>query len=274
MRNMFSLARVLLFALVYAVLDLAVRIFVRGQLTLDLFAWSFGGGILIALLLAWMLPKTELRRPDLIAVVWLFLFIVAKFSNLLEGYFFTAFYPSVSAFAGAVVSSLLTTLAYGIMAGALFHSETHNTSLASELSSYFKQRSHASWGWRVLLGAIAYFPVYFLFGALISPFVVPYYTNPSLGLKIPSFSVMIPLELLRGFLYVISLLSLFATIRAGRRTVFAAIASVLYVPGALVPLMAPNSLPAEILPFHLVEILADSIVYGAVITRLLSRNQS
>jgi hypothetical protein len=121
---------------------------------------------------------------------------------------------------------------------------------------------------------VGYFPVYFFFGALISPFVVPYYTNPSSGLKIPSFTVLIPLELLRGFLYVISLLSLFATIRASRRTVFAIIASFLYVPGALVPLMVPHSLPAEILPFHLVEILADSIVYGAVITWLLGRKSA
>lgn len=274
MRNMSFLTRVFLFALGYAVLELGVGLFVRGQLTLDFTAWSFAGGILIALLLAWMLPKTELRRLGLIAVVWPALFMVAQFNNMLEGYFFTSMFPSVFLFASRVFLSLLTTLVQAIMAGVLFLAEVPTRSLISEVSTYLDERKLASWAWRMVVASVAYFPVYFIFGALISPFVVPYYTNPSSGLKIPSFTVIIPLELLRGFLYVISLLSLFATIRASRRTVFAAIASVLYVPGALVPLMVPHSLPAEILPFHLVEILADSIVYGAVITWLLGRKSA
>jgi hypothetical protein len=274
MRNMSSLVSVFLFALGYAILELSVRLFVQDQLALDFVAWSFAGGILVALLLAWMLPETELRRLDLIAVVWLVLFIVARFNNVLEGYFFTSVFASVSVFVSEVFLSLLTTLVQAIMAGVLFIAEVPSRSLISDLSSYVEERKFVSWAWRIVAASIVYFPVYFIFGALISPFVVPYYTNPSSGLKIPSFTVIIPLELLRGFLYVISLLSLFATIRGSRKTVFAAIASVLYVPGALVPLMVPHSLPAEILPFHLVEILADSIVYGALITWLLSRKSS
>jgi hypothetical protein len=274
MRNKSSLGRVLLFALGYAVLELGVRLFGGGQIALDFLAWSFAGGILIALLLAWMLPKTALRRVDLIAVVWLVLFIVARFNNMLEGYFFTTVFASVSVFVSELFLSLLTTLVQAVMAGVLFPAGVPSRSLVSDLFSYVEQRQLASWTWRIVVSSLMYFPVYFVFGALISPFVVPYYTNPSLGLKIPPFAVIIPLEFLRGFLYVISLLPLLAAIRATRRTVFVTVASVLYVPGALVPLMVPHSLPAEILPFHLVEILADSIAYGAVITWLLSRKSS
>jgi hypothetical protein len=266
--------RVIIFALGFALLETGVRFLGGAQLGLADAAWSFVGGMFIALLFAWALPKTRLKTLDLIVLVWLALFVVQEFSNMLEGYFFTTYYPSVSVLVGAVFSSLLTTLVQGVMAGALFLPETHDRGLVSELSSYLKQRSPASWAWRIPVASLAYFPIYFFFGALISPFVVPYYTNPSFGLRIPPFTLMIPLEFLRGFLYVMSLLTIFAAIKTSRRTLSAVIAFILYVPGALVPLMLNRSLPPEIVPFHLVEILADSAFYGAVTTYLLGRKSS
>lgn len=266
--------RVLAFGLGFTLLEIGVG-FIRGaQLLLANVAWVLAGGLLLALMLAWTLPKTRLKRLHLVVLVWSVLFVVENFNNALEGYFFTSQISSVSVFVGGVLLFLLTTLVEGAMAGVLFLPHIHDMSLGSELSAYFKERAQASWSWRIVVGSVAYFPVYFFFGALISPFVVPYYSNPSLGLRIPPFTVIIPLEFIRGFLYVISLLAVFAAIRASRRTLFAVIASVLYVPGALVPLLANRSLPPEIVPYHLVEILADSVVYGAILTRLFARKSS
>ena len=106
---------------------------------------------------------------------------------------------------------------------------------------------------------------------LISPFIMPYYSDPSLGLKIPSFAVMIPVELFRAFLYVITMLGIFSTVRVKRWTMAAIVGLILYVPGGLVPLMVQHTLPPQIAPFHMIEIFADSIVYGIVLTRLLNR---
>jgi hypothetical protein len=266
--------RVLLFALGFTFLEIGLRFLGESQLVLADFAWSFIGGMFIALLLAWALPKTRLKRLDLTVLVWLVLFVVQQFNNVVEGYFFTNLYRSVSIFLGAVFLSLLTTLVEAVMAGALFLPEPHDRALVSELSSYLKDRSSASWAWRIAVASVAYFPIYFFFGALISPFVVPYYTNPSLGLRIPPFTVMIPLEFFRGVLYVLSLLPIFAAIKATRRTSYAVIACILYVPGALVPIILNRSLPSSIVPFHLVEILADSVVYGAFTTYFLGRKSS
>lgn len=168
----------------------------------------------------------------------------------------------------------MKTLAEAILAVALFTPQTHDRSLFSEFSSYLKERPPASWSWRIPVGAVAYLPIYFFFGALIIPFVLPYYSNPALGLRIPPFTVIIPLEFFRGLLYVVSLLGIFAAVRASRRSITLVAASVLFVPGALVPLlqaMAEGALPQAIVPFHLVEILADSVVYGAVTAHLLGR---
>lgn len=257
----------LIFALGFTVVEIAM--FER----LDVFGvvLSFLGGVLIALPLAWMSSKTRLKRTSLSVVVWVVLFVV-EFSDVVEGYFFTTLLSDPAVLGGSLLRSLLGTLVQGLMAGALFLPATHSNTLFSELSGFLKGRGFASWVWRIAVASAAYLPVYFFFGALISPFVIPYYSDPSLGLRIPSFNVIIPLELFRGLLYAAALLPLFASVWARRRTMLAIIASVLYVPGALVPLMIQSTLPTSILPFHLVEILADSLVYGTIATYLLARN--
>jgi len=121
---------------------------------------------------------------------------------------------------------------------------------------------------RVALGALSYLPVYFFFGMLVIPFVMPYYTDPSMGLVIPPFTTIIPLEVLRGLMYVAVLLPVTACLDADRLTTSVALAGLLFIPGALLPLLADQGLPAQIIPFHLVEILADSVVYGHILARL------
>jgi hypothetical protein len=267
-------ARVLLFALGFAILQVVGIILPGSHVGIDFVTWSYIGGIFIGGLLSWVLSKTRLRALDLAALVWLVLFVVQQFSNIVEGYFFTSLYSTVSALVAAIFLSLLKTLAEAILAVALFTPQIHDRSLFSEFSSYFKERPPASWGWRIPVSAVAYFPIYFFFGALIIPFVLPYYNNPTLGLRIPPFTVIIPLEFFRGLLYVVSLLGIFAAVKASRRMILIMAASVLFVPGALVPLlqaMAGGALPQAIVPFHLVEILADSVVYGAVTAHLLGR---
>lgn len=266
-----SLLRVVFFALGFTILNMGDGLLGGGGVTPSDFAWSFLGGLILALQLAWILQQIRLKRPDLIAVTWLALFVIFALNNLVEGYFFTEIFTSASVFAGAVSISLLTTLGYSVLAGVLFLSENPEVSIVSEFRSFIGERAIASWALRIVVASIVYFPIYFAFGALISPFIIQYYTDPSMGLKVPPFTVMNPLEFLRGFLYVVALLPIFASFKGSRRTLYAVIASLLYVPGGFVPLIIQPSLPANIVPFHMVEILADSVVYGVVLTRLLGR---
>jgi len=141
--------------------------------------------------------------------------------------------------------------------------------LSTALSSYLERRGGGAWAGRILAGTLSYFPVYFFFGMLVSPFVMPYYTDSSFGLVIPPFTVIVPLEVLRGLMYVACLFPLVAALYSDRRTTAAAIIGMLFIPGALLPLLADQGLPAPIIPFHLVEILADSVVYGYILAWLL-----
>lgn len=231
-------------------------------------AWSFLGGLVLALYLAWLLRRIRLRRPDLIAVTWLALFVIFGFNNLVEAYFFTALFPSAADLAAAAATSLLMTLGYAVLAGFLFTEESEGH-IVAELRGFLGRRSGRSWAWRVAAASAVYFPIYLFFGMLISPFVISYYTDPSVGLRLPSFAVVIPLEFLRGLLYVVALLPFLAAFKGSLRASMLVAASLLYVPGGLVPLIVESSLPASIVPFHMAEILADSAVYGAVLARLL-----
>jgi riboflavin transporter FmnP len=78
-------------------------------------------------------------------------------------------------------------------------------------------------------------------------------------------------ELFRGFVYTLVLLPLLATIVGKRATKFIALAVMLYIPGGLIALLGNPLLPAPIIPFHALEILVDSIVYGFVLSRILSK---
>jgi len=261
---------VLFFALAFALLEVWHIDLRSSHVVLDLVS-SLVGGVLIGGLLVWMSGKMRLKRFGYFILISLVLFVVGRFSNYVEAVFFTTMFANLSVLTAGVVFALLLSFVEGGLAAVLFLPESHEGSLFAELSTYFGERTWSTWLWRILLASAAYFPIYFFFGMLISPFVIPYYSDPSLGLKIPSFAVMVPVELFRGFLYVIIMLSVFSTVRAKRRTMAAIVGLILYVPGGLVPLMSEHALPPQIVPFHMIEIFADSIVYGIVLTRLLNR---
>ena len=57
------------------------------------------------------------------------------------------------------------------------------------------QKTAVSWAWRLGVAALSYLPIYFAFGMIVAPFVLPYYNNPDLGLHlaVPGIGVILPL---------------------------------------------------------------------------------
>jgi hypothetical protein len=87
---------------------------------------------------------------------------------------------------------------------------------------------------------------------------------------------MIPLELLRGFIYAIVLLAVFSGVKGGRKLNFAIAAALLYIPGAFLPLassLVSSSAISAVAPLHMVEILADPVVYGYAGARLIGAKE-
>jgi len=229
------------------------------------------GYLLLSIYLAWIQGEMRLSFPGLASVLWLNLFMVGSFSNMVEGFFFTSVFESGSEF---MMGALVMLFFSGVQAGlASIILEGGEKRLKECLREYFAETSAMSWLKRVAIGALSYFPIYFFFGMLVSPFVMPYYSDPSLGLIVPPFTLIIPVEILRGFLYVAALLPIAASLGADRKENAVTFAGMLFISGAFIPLLGDQGLPPQIIPYHLVEIFADSVVYGYVLARILTKKR-
>ncbi|ACL17745.1 hypothetical protein [Methanosphaerula palustris] len=264
----------LLFAAAFTLLSILTHNSTQIALSPNALLPIFGGGLLIGLILWYIMPRTSLVRADLFVLVTATLFVIQSLSNMIEAYFFTSSFSSPGVFAWGIGVKLVLACGEAGAAVLLFTPQESRLSLIPGLREYLSHRSTRSWAWRMIAGSVLYLPVYFLFGALISSFVIPFYTDPTLGLTIPSISLIIPLELIRGFLYMCVLMPWFAMLKIPRRSMMALLALILYIPGALIPLLTVSSLPPQIIPFHLVEILCDTIGYGILLTLALYTPQS
>jgi len=230
------------------------------------------GYFLLSAYLAWIQGEMRMGFPGLASVLWLNFFVVGSFSNMIEGYFFTNIFESDNVF---IMGALAMLFFSGVQAGlASIILEKGEKTLRECLVEYLAETDAFGWFKRILIGTLSYFPVYFFFGMLVSPFVISYYSDPSLGLIVPPFTVIIPVEILRGFLYVATLLPMAASLGADRRTSAMAFAGMLYIVGAFIPLLGDQGLPPQIIPYHLAEIFADSVVYGYVLARVLTKKKT
>ncbi|MCZ7357910.1 MAG: hypothetical protein O8C66_03850 [Candidatus Methanoperedens sp.] len=227
-------------------------------------------GFVLAIFLAWFISKVDLKPRSAFILIWFSLFMIGFFNNLLEAYFFTKVYQSESLIM-AILISLFISLLESASAIFLLRPEGSND-ITAALKSHIRSRTASSWVKRIIAASAVYFLIYFIFGLMVSPFVMPYYSQPSSGLVIPSITLMIPLELLRGFIYAVVLLVVFAGIKTEQRLNFAVASALLYIPGAFLPLissMMSLSFISAVAPYHMVEILADSVVYGYAASRLI-----
>jgi hypothetical protein len=261
--------RTLLLFLIVFVVPIATRFIENIPITAIQLAYYIINSTILTGFLAWLIPKIRLSRWSLTGLVWLELLVVGFLNNYVEGFFFTNMFDRLAVLVQSVTSALISSAISAAAAALLLGYGT--ASITTSFKDHLATRRTTSWILRIFVGSAAYFPIYFFFGALITPFILPYYNNPSFGLRIPPFAVMIPVELFRGFVYTLVLLPLLATMVGSGTTKFIALAATLYIPGGLIALLGNPLMPAQIIPFHALEILADSMVYGLVLSRILSR---
>jgi hypothetical protein len=255
----------------YRVLVLGIILSLISSWTLSFTLIAVFEGFVLAIFLAWFISKVDLKPGSAFILVWFSLFMIGTFNNSLEAYFFTKQYHSIETLMMTMLIDLFKALLESASAILLLQPEG-SKDITSSLKSHISSRTRSSWVKRIIAASAVYLPIYFIFGMMVSPFVIPYYSQPSSGLVIPSFTLIIPLELLRGFIYAVVLLVVFAGIKSGRRLNFVVASTLLFIPGAFLPLifsMVSFSSLSPVAPFHMVEILGDSVVYGYAASRLI-----
>jgi len=227
------IARALVFTLTYLVMGILVPL-QQGQPTITYSLGASITGFLYALVLGFILTQMPLRRRWRILSVWIAIYVVQLFNPLIEGLFFTNQFEDPSLFIFGALFGAILTLVYSMIAGILF-------------------------------------TIYFIFGSIVAPIVTPYYTDPTAGygLVLPSLETVISVQVLRGFIYVGALLPITVSLKIRTKHLLLSMIGLLYIGGGLAIFVIVETFPLTLRIVHGLEMLADSILFGSVLTYLL-----
>jgi len=126
----------------------------------------------------------------------------------------------------------------------------------------------SSWTWRVLAAWLAFPVIYLAFGMCVGPFVVPYYKTGVLGLIIPPLDVIMRMQLLRSFLFLVASLPVILLWTGSRRRLIFALGLAHSSLVGLYGLSQAYWMPSILRELHSIEIVADSFVYALVVAWL------
>jgi len=228
----------------------------------------FISGVIIALVMGSISLKFTLPQHTRYFIVFLALYVVGFANNVVEYYFFSTVTIIVILHESVYMLSIHLLIATIIF---LLFQPTHVTgNLTTYLKEYFSHRSFDSWIWRFTAASLLYFVIYLIFGAIVSPIVLPYYQDPSLGLEltVPSFNVIIPLELVRGLIYTLVLLPIIIVPKMQKLEIIFWLGTILTLIGAVAPILSNQQWPMVLRVVHGLEITADSFTFSYVLSKL------
>jgi hypothetical protein len=229
----------------------------------------FIGGILTTVVAGAVSLKLTLPIGQRIGVLFLIFYMFAYLIHAPETALFTTMSLSFQVF--ILFQQLIVFLVLAFLISFLFKPTRIAVGLTAELKSYFAQRNGKNWFWRFALAAVLFFPIYFFFGWVFSPITGPYYNSPELGLNlvIPSFEVWLPIEIIRGLIYALTMVPLLAVLRMSRWKLGLWMGLILAIVGAVVPQLVNASWPLPLRTGHGIEMVLDSFAQGLMMACIL-----
>ncbi|MCL4861385.1 MAG: hypothetical protein KJZ93_18350 [Caldilineaceae bacterium] len=200
-------------------------------------------------------------------ILSLLAWIAFVLNNVIEAVIFTNF---ATAPLFTVVSFTPAVLLCAAAIAWLFQPRSSEEALARIINEYFRQRTAADWLWRMLMAAVIFMPVYYLFGLLVVPFVGDYYQQGAFGLAAPALTTLLLVLLGRSVLFLVASLPVVMAWRGSRRSLWLSLGFAHFVLVGLLYMLAGNWIAPSVRLIHTLEILADSFVYAGVIVWLLA----
>lgn len=200
------------------------------------------------------------------AILFLFCWIAYSVNNVIEAAIFTSYetgpWFTLINFMPAVFLSAAAT-------AWLFPSLSSNKSMFATWNEFFQSYTPSNW-MRLLLAAVIFMPIYYLFGLLVVPFVGDTYYQGESGLTVPSLRILLLVLFGRSLLFFIACLPVVVAWQGGRLQLIFSLGFALFVLVGLLYMLAATWIPASIRVVHSLEILADSFVYAAALVWLLT----
>jgi hypothetical protein len=135
--------------------------------------------------------------------------------------------------------------------------------------NFFRRRSPIDWGWRLILAALAFMPVYWFFGMLVVPFTGEYYRQSMYGLAMPAVEQILMILFIRSVLFLVACLPAVLLWQKSNTALFASLGFALFVLVGLLYMLSADWMPVSVRLPHTLEIMADEFVYAGVLVVLL-----
>lgn len=134
---------------------------------------------------------------------------------------------------------------------------------------FFLRRAPIDWGWRLILAALAFMPVYWFFGTLVVPFTGDYYRQSMYGLQMPAVEQILMVLFVRSVLFLAACLPVIVLWRKSNTALFAGLGFALFVLVGLLYMLSAEWMPVSVRLPHTLEIMADEFVYAGALVALL-----
>ncbi len=246
----------------------------RGKITPNQILFSlFLSGILIGLIFGPLSLKLPLSYGRRMGILFVIIYGINSVIITVETIFFTT--TSLSGQLYTLVSNAISSAGMAALVAILFRPGDTQLFFRTALREAVAQRSWRSNLWRFGMAGFLYLPIFFLFGLLSQPFVRIYYEDPSYGINqlfsIPGAEVIFPLEIARGYLFVLLVYPLIAVLgrNMNRWRQSFLIALVLASLSGWVPMLIAGFFPLPFRLIHGLEVTIDSIVQSVVMVWLL-----
>jgi hypothetical protein len=193
----------------------------------------------------------------------LFAFTYVSFcvNNQIEGAIFT----TVGGFSTMLLFFIVPCALVAGVAAWLVQSPASETMMIT----VFADRSMGSWLRRAALAWFAFPVIYYVFGAVIYPFVADGYEGGELALEVPSQATILGAVTLRSLLFLLVSIPIIIHWSRSRRTLILSLGAALTAMVGVVGLVESAWLPLHMRVVHGLEIAADSLVHAWVMVALL-----
>lgn len=225
--------------------------------------------ILISLILAGCLAILSRNIAGGFVSRWLTLsflvWIAYGVNNVLEGAIFTSM-SAASLF--TIVLYVFASFLCGAAVAWLFPPQNKEPKFFANTKRFFTEHTPQAWLWRFLAAFLAFPLIYLSFGRLIAPLVIDFYEQGLFGLSLPGWNQILPILFIRSFLFLLVCLPILITWHSSNRRLFLTLGISLFLLVGGLSMLQAYWMPTQLRIIHGLEILADELVYSAVLVVL------
>lgn len=209
---------------------------------------------LVVSVLTGIVLQSKLRNHHLIIAIFTLIFVISHLLTLIEAIAFGFDVPKWQFFISGILSSAI----FSFLLVLIFR-KMNKTKILPE---GFNNLPFISIIWRIGVLGLIYMVIYTIAGMIVLPFVKNFYAT----LTIPGLSILLPLQILRGALYVVACLYLILNAKGSRIEKAIWIGLAFSILGGIAPLLLPNPLmPLEIRIAHGFEIGISNFIFGVIV---------